>query len=260
MRGTRALWLAMAAAMAGLFLYTDFDLMPRPQGFYMERDDGPPTPSTGTAFSVGKGVWLTAQHAVNACSTIYLNEGNRYFGVVDRVVHHPTADLSLLFSSTDAEAIPIASAEETPERLADGYLFGYPRGRPRGFTAAMVVARDMGWDNPFEESFRVLTWAEQPSPTSSSVYNGFSGGPVLDSNGKVVGVIVSGDEKFGRIDAVAPDLLREFVSNRNIAQSRLPTVANSSAVEGLSRSTVAQTLTTLRQQGRIRRVICRVAD
>ena len=258
MRGTRALWLVMAAAMAGLLLYTDFDLLPAPYELVLESDDGPPASGIGTAFSVGDGVWLTARHVVDACETVVFLDGRQAAGLAQRTVHHPSADLSLLFSDLSAEPLPIAAEDDAPSRHSTAYLFGFPRGVPRGFAAALVEARDLDRENPREKAFPILVWAEQPRPDGFVDYGGLSGGPVIAPGGMVVGVSVGSDVILGRILAAAPSLLREMVSGRFVAAERVASGPPIALADALGTDTPADMETALRRQGRIRQIYCHV--
>jgi len=258
MGGTRAVWLVMAAAMAGLLFYTDFDLLPAPYELVLESDDGPPVSGTGTAFSIGDGVWMTARHVVDACDTIVLLDGRAAAGLAEGAVHHPTADVSLLFSDLSAEPLPLATGQDAPARHSTAYLFGFPRGAPRGFAAALVEARDLDREDPREKAFPVLVWAEQPRPPGFVDYGGLSGGPVIAPNGTVVGVSVGSDVILGRVLAAAPSVLRDMIDTAGLAGALMPSGPSTALAETLEAATPAEMETALRKQGRIRQIYCHV--
>ena len=247
MKGTRALWFVIAAALAGLLIYTDFDLLPAPYNLVLESEHGPRASGTGTAFSVGDGVWLTARHVVNACkAVVFLEDGDGVVGFATRTVHHPTADVSLLFSDLRGPPLRIASAEEEPDRHANGYLFGFPRRTYRSFPAKLVEARILDREAPTEAPFPILIWAEQPKPDRPPDYGGLSGGPVLDGQGRVVGLSVGSDTHLGRVLAAAPELLREMMG-RHVRPDML----------GRDPGTALPSGEDLRAQGTVRQIFCR---
>ena len=54
-----------------------------------------------------------------------------------------------------------------------------------------------------------LTWAEVSAfPDALKSLGGMSGGPMLDTSGKIVGVMVAASLRRGRIDTVAPEILQ----------------------------------------------------
>lgn len=258
MPGTKFLWIGIAVAMGALLVYTDFDLLPAPYELVLESETGPPVSGTGTAFSIGNGVWMTARHVVDACDAIVFIDGQTAVGLVDKTVHHPYADLSLLFSDVSALAIPIASTASGPDRHAEAYLFGFPGGHPRAFAAALVEARDLNRENPNERAFPILVWAEQSARSDYVDYGGLSGGPVIDQSGQVIGVSVGADPYLQRVLAAAPLLLNEMVSGRYLDEEQLQSVSEREAVRGLDDTTVGETETALRSQGRIRQLYCHV--
>ena len=60
-------------------------------------------PSSGTAFAIGSGWWLTARHVADGCDDISLITAPRRAQRVEQVILHPGADLALLFLPIDKE-------------------------------------------------------------------------------------------------------------------------------------------------------------
>lgn len=216
MNSTKPLWIVIAAALLGLWLYTDFDLLPTPYELVLEPEREVRAPGSGTAFSVGDGVWMTARHVVNKCDGIGFIKNRKIVGIVDRVVHHETADLSLLFSEFSALPLAIAQADRDPQRHDQAFLIGYPSGKPRQFIASQIEYREIERQGVPGGGFPVIVWAERPDPAPGTVYSGMSGGPVISGAGYVVGVLVGADNALGRIIANVPATLRETMAEHRI--------------------------------------------
>jgi len=251
MNGTRPLWLLVAAALLGLWLYTDFGLLPTPYDLVLEPEREIPAPGSGTAFSVGDGVWMTARHVVNHCDGIGLVKNRRLVGIVDRVVHHETADLSLLFSHFSARPLPVAPPEQDPQRHERAFLIGYPAGAPGQFLAAQVEYREIERQGLPDGGFPVIVWAEQPAPPAGADYSGMSGGPVIDQNGFAVGVLVGSDNALGRIVATVPASLRDMTDSQAWNRGGAP-VPNPLSADP------ADTGARLREENRVVEVYCHV--
>ena len=85
-------------------------------------------PSTGMAFAIGGGWWLTARHVADGCDSIGLVTGPRRATRAQQVVLHPNADIALLSLSLDPEPFPFLT--EALRRGQDGLAIGFPQGSP----------------------------------------------------------------------------------------------------------------------------------
>jgi len=211
MNNTKPIWALVAICLLGLWLYTDFDLLPTPYKLILEPEREVRAPGSGTAFSVGEGIWMTARHVVDKCDGIGFIQNRKLVGVVDRAVHHETADASLLYSDFSAPPLPVATPGMDPQRHEDAFLIGYPAGTPREFIAAQVEYREIERHGVTGGAFPVIVWAERPEPPPGTNYAGMSGGPVINGNGYVVGILVGSDDALGRIVANTPQTLRSML-------------------------------------------------
>lgn len=251
MNNTKPLWILVAVCLLGLWLYTDFDLLPTPYKLVLEPEREIREPGSGTAFSVGDGLWMTARHVVDKCDGIGFIKNRKLVGVADRVVHHETADASLLYSNFSAPALPVASPEDDPQRHEEAFLVGYPAGGPREFIAVQVEYREIERHGAPDGAFPVIVWAERPEPPAGTGYAGMSGGPVINGNGYVIGILVGSDDALGRIIANTPQTLR----------SMLPGDGSSGDAEPVSAplaGNLSKTGTRLRAENRVIEVYCHV--
>ena len=89
---------------------------------------GEKTDSTGTAFALrADGWWMTARHVVDQCANIQLRFPYHRGVNVQRVVHHPNADLSLLLAR--GQQVILAMSKQRLRVGQDGFQVGYPKGR-----------------------------------------------------------------------------------------------------------------------------------
>ncbi|RVU36654.1 serine protease [Hwanghaeella grinnelliae] len=251
MNNTKPLWVLVAVCLLGLWLYTDFDLLPTPYELVLEPEREIRVPGSGTAFSVGEGLWMTARHVVDKCDGIGFIKNERLVGVADRVVHHDTADASLLYADFSALPLPIARPNMDPQRHDDAFLIGYPAGSPREFIAKQVEYREIERSGVPGGAFPVIVWAERPEPPAGTDYAGMSGGPVINGEGYVIGILVGSDDALGRIVANTPTTLR----------SMLPGGGSSGGAQPVSSPTagdLSEIGRRLRAENRVIQVYCHV--
>lgn len=251
MKNTKPLWFIVAAALLGLWLYTDFDLLPTPYDLVLEPEREIRVPGSGTAFSVGRGVWMTARHVVNNCDGIGFIKNRKLIGISNRVVHHDTADASLIYSDFSAPPLPIAEPTQDPQRHEEAFLIGYPSGVPHQFHAAQVEYREVERQGVPGGAFPVIVWAERPEPPPGTEYGGMSGGPVINGEGFVVGVLVGSDNALGRIIANVPETLRQLMAAYRIR-------GGGTSVPSPLNGDPAGTGSRLRQENRVIEVYCHV--
>lgn len=164
--------------------------------------------SYGTSFPIGAGIWLTARHVANtSCAHVYmLVDGQRVGATIAYI--HPDSDLTLL--KTAAVNGPALALEDAPlEETDTGYTFGFPGGKLGATEDELLGRARMSVVGATHGTGPSLTWAElRRFPDSLDSLGGMSGGPMLATDGKIVGIMVVASVRRGRIDTVAPEVLQ----------------------------------------------------
>jgi putative serine protease PepD len=173
--------------------------VPWPRGRPTE-DDGV---ATGSGFSIGDGRVVTNDHVVANGDEVVVHRGGRR--VHARVIgSDPSTDLALLrVRPTQAERLETlelgASSDVRPGDLA--VAIGNPYGLRRSVTAGVVSAVGRRIDAPDGAPI------QDAIQTDAAINPGNSGGPLLDADGRVIGVLSQG-RGDGIAFAVPSDTLR----------------------------------------------------
>ncbi|MBE88434.1 MAG: hypothetical protein CMM76_03220 [Rhodospirillaceae bacterium] len=180
--------------------------------------------SVGTAFPVSNdGVWLTARHVVDYCSQVAIyTDPNRQKGFwVQDITIHAKADLAVIRTGSvrDLKSRPPALAVmPLKEKLRVGQIgfhFGYPMGKPGDVRSSLIrrtKMRKVGGRSFIEPG---IAWAVTHKQPSLTKLGGMSGGPVLDRQGRVIGVTVAGNLRRGRILTSTPKTIHQTLAKTN---------------------------------------------
>ncbi len=224
-----------------------------PGGPTIEVDVGSKGSSTGTAFAItDNGWWLTARHVADGCDAIWIQTAPRK-GLRALEVHlHPNADLALL--RTRAGRAPLDLTQTMPGRGENGFALGYPQGQPGEVHARAIGQARMRSVGRYRINEPILAWAEVTRrPRDLPALGGLSGGPMLDDQGRVVGVLVATSKRRGRVMTTAQSSIHEFLMQfpealGGLGAQTLPLSSNSFTARGQ----------TLRRDLTIAKVFCRV--
>lgn len=175
--------------------------------------------SSGTAWSLGDGVWATARHVAEDCSDISWREGSwrepRY------VFRDPNVDL--LAFKADRHAEPLALATTPPRPASSAVAVGYPKGKAAVARLTLIGAVRVRYGNG--EPFRAYYWTIDavPEPLADRNLSGISGGPVLDRDGRTISVAIFGNDRRGTLGTVAlSDLTRDARPHAAKSTARAP--------------------------------------
>ncbi|WP_137127720.1 S1C family serine protease [Roseomonas sp. HF4] len=146
------------------------------------RPGGAVRTSTGTGFVVGASAVLTNQHVVDGCQRVQVRtaEGR----MLDARVPAADARRDLALLRVEGDPGPVLAFRSNPVRRGEGVVtYGFPlagllSSGPTLTTGEVSALSGLG-DNPTQ--FQI----------SAPVQQGNSGGPLLDRQGNVVGVVVS---------------------------------------------------------------------
>lgn len=194
---------------------------------------GPKTNSSGTAFPVGRDVWMTARHVVDDCAKVGIVTAPNRAVRGGEVVVHQNADLALF--RAPVRAAPVAVAGDELRIGQAGYHFGFPRGEPGAMRSTLLGRGVMRESGRYTTREPVLAWAEvQRVPDNDQPLSGISGGPVFDAAGRLVGVHVAGSVRRGRSFTTAPRSMRELWTLTGVtppAEGPVPALDDASFVE-----------------------------
>jgi serine protease Do len=172
-------------------------------------------PTVGSAFALHEsGVWMTARHVVDGCSMVALRspQGWEQIGVSWK---HPRADMAV-FRARGAPAHFALSTQPLTSNQ-DGFAIGFPRGRPGSVHGRLIGRTQMRSPNLAGDGTPSLAWAEVArDPDFSGSLGGISGGPLLESDGTVLGIIVAETPRRGRFETLAPEVVRAASTDARI--------------------------------------------
>ncbi len=171
-----------------------------------------PRSGVGTAFaSSGDGDWVTARHVVDSCDDVGIKVAPRRLLRVQNTEIYPTADLAKL--SAPWRRDPLPTDLETRRTVGEtGFFFGYPQGRPGEVVGTLMSRGRMQVRGRYATDEGVLIWSEVSRTRGlRGSLGGLSGGPVLDADGELIGVVAAETPRRGRIYTVSPANLRRIV-------------------------------------------------
>jgi S1-C subfamily serine protease len=171
------------------------------------RDDGV---ATGTGFVIDRdGSIVTNDHVAAGGSKVSVRFGEHSKRIDARVVgRDPSTDLALLRVDPRAAAFtPLPLGDSRSVRVGDEAIaIGNPFGLERSLTLGVVSATDREIDAPNGTVIRAVV------QTDAAINPGNSGGPLLDADGRVIGVNSQAHEGASGIGYAVPvDTLKKVL-------------------------------------------------
>lgn len=209
--------------------------------------------STGTAFSLSQqGVWGTARHVTEGCTDLMVLINARKGYRVSEIYQHPTADVSIL--KTAMGAMPFQIEEQDLSYNSEGFHFGYPRGEPGNVYSQLIGRRIIKTRGARNNKESVLVWAEKiRQPDHDLSLGGISGGPVLNTQGHLVGVHIAGSIRRGRAYSSLPGTVTSLLRRAGYSASQSVAEQDLYQVDHLEK-----TGKMLRQRLSVAKVVCMV--
>ncbi|WP_425407533.1 S1 family peptidase [Hwanghaeella sp.] len=285
MRKTRFIWFLLTVAFVVLSAITDFeDAAPRrpvppdtgpearenfdvrrggtgPVQRWLLQADTDRVRSTGTAFAIAEGIWLTARHVVDQCDSVWLiKQGKRIQPdqKVQAVVLHPGADIALLELDLRAPLTQAVTTDYRPARSAPGFHFGYPGGDPGDVFSLFLGDSAATIRGHGAATFPIQVWAAKEIPGRLTSLGGLSGGPAFDDTGRVIGVTIAESPRRGRVATTPARLSAEMIELAGAAPQFARDRGMAKPVTGLTPSTYQEKGDALRRSLSVVQVYCHV--
>ncbi len=140
--------------------------------------------STGTAFYIGDGEWITNHHVVETASTVWLVHGETQVNA-QVVGSLPGYDLAMLRAQPPSSVAPLGFAGSRPAVASAVSVVGFPPGVVGTPSATRGIVSKYA---PFSLFPSILSGEGVVLQTDAAINPGNSGGPVVDDCGDVVAV------------------------------------------------------------------------
>jgi hypothetical protein len=171
-----------------------------------------PTSAPGVAFSVNDGgVWLTARSLMENCrkAAVMVDATD---GLEAKVWLDPNSEVAVLTTAGGAPALPLAPVK-APDAGTLAFDPGFPKGRPGEVAVRLLGSRNLFLRERQIRTAPALVWADvgRTEGLGGSLM-GLIGAPVLDSEGRVIGVTLSEAPRRGRIYSTTPQSLQQSLA------------------------------------------------
>lgn len=208
--------------------------------------------ATGSAVSIAEGVWLTAEHVTDACRSVFLISDSGSLRATG-ITPHGRADVAVIKTSRSG---PTLGLSNRLERGQVGFHYGFPAGEPGEVLSRLIGRASIRVFGARNREEATIVWAEdRRHPAHLDSLGGISGGPVLDQEGRVVGITVGGSVRRGTVLTAPPASLQEALSRAGVPGA-------SRAVSGVGKPAVGRLTAygdALRSDFTVAQVICLAA-
>jgi S1-C subfamily serine protease len=161
--------------------------------------------ASGTGWLAPKGYLITAAHVVASATQIGLAQDGKMVGGAEVVVVDAANDVAVLRPKFEAGAYPAIPLSEAPARLGEKvFTLGYPAPDEMGLSLKMTSGDVSGLSGIDTASRRADD--ARFLQISIPIQPGNSGGPVMGSTGRAVGIVISALQK------VSPDQAAQNVN------------------------------------------------
>jgi len=168
---------------------------------------------SGTAFAIGAGVWMTAEHVTESCGSLFVEVDGRLMPVFD-LVEHPGADVAVFRTRRSGPHLTLSNRLDTGQT---GFHHGFPSGAPGDVLSTLLGRARIRVSGAINRIEPAVAWSERRRfPPQLERLGGISGGPALDLEGRVVGVTVGSSARRGTVITAAPVSLREVIQQAGV--------------------------------------------
>jgi serine protease Do len=196
------------AAVASAQLFPEYD-KPDPRIAEVKPEASQTTFSSGSAYLVSPGVWLTARHVVDHCKSVTVEGGDPQSGEYRLQPSHiflsPDADAAVIRTpSTAVSVAPVALAWENRDG-AEAILVGFPLGKPGAVFSRFMGHTTLRWIGTSPVQSDTIAWAETARvPDFGAEFGGLSGGLAMSPDGVAIGIVSAASPRRGRILTTQP--------------------------------------------------------
>ena len=228
--------------------------LPRDEGAVLVELDRALHSGVGTAFAVdGSGTYVTARHVVDGCSDVFFVHSRGGLEQVASYVSERNRDFAVI-KAIGAGDFHLALSGRALERGNDGFMMGFPQGNPADVRATVIGRTEMRSSGRYRMREPVIAWVERERyPNFGGSLGGISGGPVFSADGSVVGTVVAGAPRRGRVYTTHPKVFGETGLLSRSKNGRTPQLEG-----GITEGNYHSIGKTLRASGAIKQVYCRV--
>lgn len=236
-------------------LLPDDALLPRDEGAVLVELDKTVHSGVGTAFAVDEvGTYVTARHVIDGCSEVFFVHSRGGLEKVASYVAERNRDFAVI-KAIGAGDFHLALSGRELNRGIDGFMMGFPQGNPADVRATVIGRTEMRSSGRYRMREPVIAWVERErKPGFGGSLGGISGGPVFAADGSVVGTVVAGAPRRGRVYTTHPRVFGETGLLQNSRRGRTPALS-----DGITARNYHSIGKTFRASGAIKQVYCKAS-